>query len=400
LDRSVMFYDADGGALGSLTLNATNPWRPAPDSATASFIDTIGNKHLRKVARYLFDRQQASISETSASPNSFLHNFLNALDNALDNIAPENFLEHQDLALLMGRPIAVLRVKLDLELEGPPATDQSWTQLGHELAGHGRNTDGFTKVKFPVRLGEYKQLNDGVVGYWTETADEQLETYFYSSEADENPDAYIQTYSESGEPVNMFLSIDDAPIFVTLLVDPRGTIQATTGILPVKSIEIPKDQYKDALKRIAITFLTAPVLSLENHLKISLPKENDFEWTWLEKSPKRQWEEIPQTVLIKKTLFDSKFPDRPDLWSELVAKKWLQPLEGDAEQALITSAVRRAFPPVETLDKPPFPVDIGQRLDNFFDAYGKRIEPFDTHISFGGNQVIREGWLQLSTAKT
>ncbi len=96
-----------------------------------------------------------------------------------------------------------------------------------------------------------------------------------------------------------------------------------SGILPVKPISIPKDQYQDALKKIDITFLTAPVLSTEDHLKVSLPKEPGYEWDWLEKTGDRQWTKIPQTVVIEKSLFDSKFSDQPGLWNQLVTRKWL-----------------------------------------------------------------------------
>jgi hypothetical protein len=396
LDRSIMFYDQDGSAIGSLSMNATNPWTPAPDSTTTAFIDSIANLYLRRVARYLFDAQWQSVTDNSTSDNSFLKYFLQAMDTALENISPENFAEHQDLAVLMGRPIAVVRAKLDLELECPTYTDQSWTQLQHELQGHGRSSEGFTKVKFPLRLGDYRRVNDGLLGYWVETPAGQLGDYYYSSEAGENPDPLIVAYKEGGEGVNIFQSIDDDPIYVTMLVDPLGSIHATTGILPVKTISLPKDQYKNALKRIAVTFLTAPVLSFEEHLKISLPKEAGYEWTWLEKTTDQKWLEIKQFVQISRALFNSKFPDMPTLWEQLVTKKWLQPLADDPDQAIVTTAVHRAYPPNETGEANPFPVEIAKRIDNFFDAYGKRIEPFDGYVDFGGRQVIREGWLQLT----
>ncbi len=397
LDRSIMFYDHDGCAIGALTMNTGNPWMPAPDSNKTSFIDSIANFALRKVARNLFDRQSESIKALGTSDNSFLHHFISALDNAIENIDPENFAEHQDIAVLMGKPIAVVRAKLNLELEGCPATDQSWTQFGHELQGHGRSSDAFIKVKFPIRLGEYKQLNDGLIGYWQEDSEGQLDDYYISSEAGENPDSFIKTYTPGGQPLNIYQSIDDDPVCVTMLADPKGIIHVASGILPVKSVSIPKDQYKDALKNIAITFLTAPILSTENHLKLSVPKEPGYEWNWLEQRAERKWLEIAQTVIIQKQLFDSKFTDEPTLWNQLVSKNWLELINGDSERAMITSAVHRSFPPNDEVDHDPFPIEIGKRLDDFFDNYGKRIEPFDLHVSFTGAQVLREGWLQLAT---
>src|SRR5690606_4608469 len=110
---------------------------------------------------------------------------------------------------------------------------------------------------------------------------------------------------------------------------------AVSGILPIKSISIPPDQYRHALGHIALTFLTAPVLSSEDHLKISLAVEDGFEWTWLERNSDRLWQEITQQVLITKGLFNARFPDQPALWNDLVKRRWLQLLEHDPEKALI-----------------------------------------------------------------
>ena len=35
---------------------------------------------------------------------------------------------------------------------------------------YARMTHGFEKVVIPLRLGEYQLLNDGLVGFWKETA--------------------------------------------------------------------------------------------------------------------------------------------------------------------------------------------------------------------------------------
>ena len=66
-----------------------------------------------------------------------------------------------------------------------------------------------------------------------------------------------------------------------MLVDPRGSVHATCGILPSKSISIPRDQYSDALSKIDITFLTTPLLTDNDQLNLSLPEEPGYEWSWL-----------------------------------------------------------------------------------------------------------------------
>ncbi|MEL6560144.1 MAG: hypothetical protein AAFQ94_18290 [Bacteroidota bacterium] len=409
LDRSIMIYDVDGVAIGALTMNKSTPWLPAPDSSASGFIDSIKNEHLRKVARYLFEKQVDSIREKDTTDNSFLDHFMKALNQADENIDPESFTEHEDLNILIGKPVAIVRGKLGFELETPPAVDNSWLQLSHELLGHGRSSDNFTDVEIPIRLGEYKQLNDGLLGYWLETSDGSLGDNYYSSEAGANPDPFIVTYDEetSVEPMNIYRTLKDDPFLVTMLVDPKGAIHAVTGVLPVKSVTIPKEHYQNSLNKISVTFLTAPVISPAGHLHISLPVEGGYEWSWLERGSDRIWKEIPQIVRIKRQLFDSKFPDQPRLWDQLVAKKWLkvinssEPLADEGEEmAEITTAVHRAFPPGDDPVHDAFPIAIGRRLDDFFDRYGIRLEPPEEHLSFGNKQVAREGWLKLKKVKS
>ena len=57
---------------------------------------------------------------------NFLEAFLSGIEVALERIDPENFAQHEALALLMGRPIAVVRAVVNLELRGQPAINQDW----------------------------------------------------------------------------------------------------------------------------------------------------------------------------------------------------------------------------------------------------------------------------------
>jgi len=58
----------------------------------------------------------------------------------------------------------------------------------------------------------------------------------------------------------LYHSLNAAPLMVTMLVDPRGPVHATTGILPTKSIAIPRHHYEGAMRRIQMSFLAAPLL--------------------------------------------------------------------------------------------------------------------------------------------
>ena len=393
LDQSLMFYDHDGKAIGSLSKSLTQPWKPAPQSSGVPFINEIKNGYLRKVASYLYRTQLNSLKGKASAEDSFLAHFLQVLDHTQTQIEPENFAEHQELAILMGKPMAVVRAWLDLELKGIPAVHQGWNPFRKAMQGHPRTDNGFTRVKIPIRLGEYHQLNDGLLGYWIEN-DQHLSGPFYSPVPTDNPDSNIRTLNSSEDDINIWRTLEDKPVCLTMLMDPRGLIHATSGVLPAKAIQLPKSQYQQALQNIGITFLTAPILTPENHVQLSLPEEPGYQWAWLEKNEQAKWKIIPQTIIIEREHLEQKITNEPTIWNRLVRLKWLKPLPTDAHKATLTSSVHKAFPP-STSDASSLSPELLQQLNNYFDTYGQRIERFQLHAAFDGELIIREGWLQL-----
>ncbi|MFN9671279.1 MAG: hypothetical protein ACK552_01345 [Microcystis sp.] len=307
LDNSLAIYDNQGKALGSI--NELAQWQAAPGENTVIPFDKIDD-HLQKVINYII-KQGAE----------FLSNFISALDSGLENIDPENSAQNQGLALLMGRPIAVVRASLNLELEGLPAINQDWGVFWQDLRRNFRETDGFEKVKFPIRLGEYKQLNDGLLGYWLEGDDGSLSEVFYAPQSDlEGVDHSAIKFHNANNPWHIDLNLKYPPTLLTMLIDPRGKVHATTGILPTKSIDIPPDQYQQALEKIEITFFSAPILTDYGKINLALPDEVGYQWSWLEKE-KEQWstaDKIGQTNV--NAIFSGKQEIREG-WLKLSTKK-------------------------------------------------------------------------------
>jgi len=394
LDNSLAFYDGNGQPLGSLTPNAAAPWQSAPGSPAPVTIDHIDNLHLRRVAQSLYNQQLDSLLRGGPS---FLMQFIDTLESGLEKIAPENFAQHPDLALLMGRPVAVVRVALDLQLLGQPAQHQGWSVFIKALQGAAPETDDFDLVEFPVRLGEHQQLNDGLLGYWPETAEGQLGPTFFSPVATPLAAAAalpagIKVYEEGGEPLNVSVRVQGEAQNYTLLLDPRGKLHATSGILPTKVIDIPAAQYGPALRNIAVTFLVTPLLSDQGKTKISLPGEPGFNWSWLEQTAPARWRELRREAVIERALLEEKLPAPPGLWATLLAAGWLRPVPDRPDVATIVDKDQRPNPA-----RPGLPAnDILTSVNQVFDAYGQHLQPMTSTATFAAPQVIREGWLRLS----
>ncbi|MGP0064350.1 MAG: hypothetical protein ACLQGP_12220 [Isosphaeraceae bacterium] len=256
LDGSLMVYQADGKALGYIDEDAN--WQPVPGS------DKIRDPTLLAV-----------VNDFIGNSDKF-RKILRRLEDALEQIDPESFLHHPDLALLMGRPIAVARIALGLELQGLPAVHMGWTHLRMDLRRAARDTDDFTRVRFPIHLGEYAQFNDGLVGYWIEKDGYLDGDTFHSPQMD---------LDAAKDSAPLTLSIHDPTKFLTVLLDPRGAIHATSGVLPTKSIRIPPEQFAAALKSIEVLFLTTPLITGVGAIDIPLPDEPGYEWAWAAQPP-------------------------------------------------------------------------------------------------------------------
>jgi len=296
LDKSLMVYDKHGVALGTIIeVNDHVAWQPAPGSDLPRWeIEKAESARMNPPLRKLVN---TIVNDLGKREEGFFEQYLASLTNALETIAPEDFSHHQSLALLIGRPIAVVRAMVNLELRGRPAVNQSlsvfWEDMmrsvdpeegpgesherrsqfnldttekaaflqaltKHDPAGirpaftnrnltlppadsdikisaeglEGRDgrwrihlparsyivrrdhesvhvyldtertTDDFTHVRFPVRIGEDQQLNDGLVGYFLEEVDGQ--NYHYKN------NCFYAPQAASREPLDLSIKPENA----------------------------------------------------------------------------------------------------------------------------------------------------------------------------------------------
>jgi hypothetical protein len=388
LDDSLMIYDNRGTALGSLVKKnaGSQPpdWVPAPGGRGADAVDKISNLHLKKM-----------VTTIQRWGPDFLDDFILALDSAVKNIEPENFAQHQDLALLMGRPLALVRASVNLELKGLPASHQGWNEFRQDMQREGRDDNGFSRVRFPIRIGEYRQFNDGTVGYWREKkGDGYEEDAFFAPQSDEEvkfKGAHLKTHKTDPDAMVFFQTVESAPQILSLLIDPRGLVHATTGILPVKAISIPPDQYAAALQDIEITFLSTPILTDAGKIHLPLPDEAGYQWSWLQQDVRREWSEVSSRGLVRKEAFAAFGGEADDVWNDLIDRGWIELIEKqDLTRASVTAKDKRKS---QSLDKLK---DRTAEIEDILDR--AHIGPVNLAAKFSGPQEIREGWLKLSAA--
>jgi len=455
LDRSLWFYDAEGAAVGYYK---TGQWRPSPDTDSSLEIADIPNPHLRRVIQFLED----SIVKVD---RRFDETFVAVIEDALENIVTRSHRPPRGSAALIGRPVAIVRARLDLETHGLPAVSNTWAAFSRDLQRSTRTTGEFTKVQFPVRLGEYGQLGDGLVGYWLEDWDQSGElafgrargdapnaapAVFYSPQSDFIDNAALETRFDAVNDgaINFHQTIDDPPQFVTMLIDPHGSVHATVGILPRQELRVPPELFAKVLDNIEIGFLHAPIITPVGRKELPLGGANGFAWTWVEEQ-NDQWQEfhpdkrVTASSVIRawedvRIQLEEKQSQQPpaesdhapqstpgsgtQLWDVLTNPHtgWLAPTSiwtsprvaglgitvdiGD-EPPELSVAASTPEPEQEhrivgaedrpSLELPPPFAGHEALIEDVLDAVGIGLDPPVTHAVFGRPNEIRDGWLKL-----
>ena len=65
-----------------------------------------------------------------------------------------------------------------------------------------------------------------------------------------------------------------------MVLDPRGDVHLSTGILPVKRVTLPDEFVTPAMGQFALSFRTGPVLSETDQVRIPYPTERHGDWSW------------------------------------------------------------------------------------------------------------------------
>jgi hypothetical protein len=261
LDGGLLVYDAAGNLQGELLSAETIAvWSPAPEdypppgSGAPPGVE-IRNRHLRALIEGILARSDSLQS---------LEALLGLIDTAEYAIEPGDDWPELELPALLGRPLAVVRARLQFELSGEPAYSQAWDDTGRSI------TAGFDKVRFGIQLGNTELLDDGLIGYYLNDQYSTINTPYGPKSG--------TPYLAAERPALPFDGAGAA--LLTLVLDPRGKAHAITGIMPVLSAGLPPVFITPLLRRLRVLFRTGPVLSETAAARLPLPEVRDGAWYW------------------------------------------------------------------------------------------------------------------------
>ncbi|NOY62874.1 MAG: hypothetical protein GXP10_06960, partial [Gammaproteobacteria bacterium] len=186
----------------------------------------------------------------------------------------------------------------------------------------------------PVRLGSLTRLGDGLMGYFINDDYSQFYPVHESIAEQNRPNRPRQGFLGAIQTVNSYYEgfrndvapvvhpyINRAPtlsvrpgqsVMLTLLIDPRGAVHATSGILPRKRIELMREHVASALANMSMTFRVGPVLTDPETVRMPLPSEIPGNWSWINRTGPTVWQEGRVVTATD----DAKFGDEPAMFTE------------------------------------------------------------------------------------
>jgi hypothetical protein len=137
------------------------------------------------------------------------------------------------------------------------------------VAGSG---DGLLdRLAFPMRVGAAENIQDGVIGYYAGLNFQQIIRApgpEYSS-----PSGYVRSPREGGFEVGF---AEHKPL--VLLMDPFGSVEASVGILPAKTLALPAQRVRRILSDLEISFRVMPVLGTGAYLPLPVLAPERGQW--------------------------------------------------------------------------------------------------------------------------
>ena len=329
LDNSMYLYDIAGDTLGYFetpdSVEDTLKWRSKPQSGGGgedSLSDDIADANAifkRFINEFLF-KLTGSTDGTAAM-------FYEAILNSNQYLMAAGLREKLSMAIIKGRGLVLAQAKLKLERYGEAAVainHDTLSNYNHNYKDKGtaphddltsdtqrfmaiditenptavpsdypvyktsqRNTAGIEEVDMPVVIGNDAYLNDGLVGYFI---DGDFRVFYAVTDITERTAKGISIQKAS--PILLNLK-DKTSVALTLVMDPRVAVHATSGMLPEVALKIPADEYQRSLDQLNVYLNVTPILlgrqqqaadKTAVNYEFPLPKELGYEWSWVQPS--------------------------------------------------------------------------------------------------------------------
>ncbi len=289
VDESIEVFGAAGTPLGELSVDARGggvmwecaPGRPLPADAAPGEGLTAEQAPLGLLAAGMVGadaRARAGRPADDVGPHgpreSALSAFLRAMDTTLWTVDPVAGAGSSGLASVVGRPVAVVRLTVELDvaddLDDLTLTDEQRTARARAFAD-------LARAGVRVRLGELTRTDDGVLGWFVDddyrrchvvdkvVRDAALEAgrgkgylgAWGTTSSLPTPDPIDHPYLATDAELVLH---PGTPRLLTLLMLPGSALTVTAGVVPRQALRLSRAWFSGGLERLSPSVRVGPVL--------------------------------------------------------------------------------------------------------------------------------------------
>jgi hypothetical protein len=257
-----------------------------------------------------------------APAESALSALLRVIDTTLWSFDPYAALGGEHIAGLVGRPLAVVRARLWLEVDDDldeldlsDASVRAAREAAYRsLAEHG----------VPVRIGELTRTDDGLLAFFVDDDYSRVRIVdkVVASLARESGRlrGYLTTFGRTEglpdqAPVDHpYVAADDElrlhlgqVVTLSLLMHPAGSVHLSSGMLPRKSLRLARDWVSPGLAKMAPSVRVGPVLVDPENVRMPKVASLGKEQTFTRRSTPYTWRDDPILAATQAALL----PDTP-----------------------------------------------------------------------------------------
>ncbi len=299
IDEALEVFDVVGTPLGQLLhepFGGGVVWEPAPGRpvpADAGPLEglTPSEEIVGHLAAGVVAADAAQRQGRSAQPEdeSALSALLRAVDTTLWTVDSYAGLGNEHIVGLVGRPIAVVRARLSLDVKSD--IDDLDLSDPTKLATREQAYRDLAALEIPVRLGELTRMDDGLMGFFVDDdyrtfhiVDKVVASHAFDSGRGKGQLGTYGTTPATPDEVPIshpYVLADDElrvhpgqVVTLTLLMHPAGRVHLSSGILPRKALQLQRDWVAPGLAVMAPSARVGPVLV--DPAKVSLPLISAF----------------------------------------------------------------------------------------------------------------------------
>jgi hypothetical protein len=336
VDGALELFDAGGEPVGQLLHDGLGgavvfegaPGRPGPAGVAPPTGESRGDRHVAGFAVALArrDAHDRELPVAERQGESALAALLRVIDTTLWTVDPFGSTGLEHLSLLTGRPLAIVRARLELEVQSD--VDELALDANAKARRQAR-FDALAGTAFPVRLGALTRTDDGLLGFFVDDdysvfhpvhpavlesalpggprqgfLGSRAEAAAFAAELPDRAEPIEHPYVHGSSELRLRLGQRRT---LTLLVVPGGAVHLTSGISPRKDIALVRSWISDALGRIAPSVRIGPVLVDPETIRLPRVSTFDPEQVFTRRTTPEAWREDPIVAAGEQALL----PDTP-----------------------------------------------------------------------------------------